>query len=251
MAVTIHKSQGLTFDRLIVDAGRSFASGQVYVALSRCRTLEGIVLKSSISPAVIFCDKRINTFHDSTNANEQIESILHDEKYDYTIRKVLRYVDLRWIKTSLQEWYKATQRNRFADKEKAAALFSEVSKALNEMIAVYEKFEKIIIQKTLRFVRKENAWSDIEQKAAGAVNFFFSNTNDTVFSPLKNFYAEAKREKGLKEYNDLFKTFTDDMSDYLNTLKTLHLLEKPLFDKALDKPVSAKIDKVPTHLASI
>ena len=47
-AVTIHKSQGLTFDRLIVDAGQSFASGQVYVALSRCRSLEGIVLLTPI-----------------------------------------------------------------------------------------------------------------------------------------------------------------------------------------------------------
>lgn len=61
-AVTIHKSQGLTFDRVIIDAGKSFASGQVYVALSRCRTLEGIVLKSKITPEVIFSDHRIENF---------------------------------------------------------------------------------------------------------------------------------------------------------------------------------------------
>lgn len=48
-AVTIHKSQGLTFDKVIIDAHRSFASGQVYVALSRCRSLKGIVLTSKIS----------------------------------------------------------------------------------------------------------------------------------------------------------------------------------------------------------
>ena len=67
-AVTIHKSQGLTFDRLIVDAGKSFASGQVYVALSRCRTLEGIVLKSKISSDVIFSDRRVAEFQDATHA---------------------------------------------------------------------------------------------------------------------------------------------------------------------------------------
>lgn len=64
-----YKSQGLTFDRLIIDAGKSFASGQVYVALSRCRTLEGIVLKSKITPEVIFSDKRVSKFQDETHAN--------------------------------------------------------------------------------------------------------------------------------------------------------------------------------------
>jgi ATP-dependent exoDNAse (exonuclease V) alpha subunit len=50
-AITIHKSPGLTFDKVVVDAGRSFAAGQVYVALSRCRSLEGIVLHSPITPS--------------------------------------------------------------------------------------------------------------------------------------------------------------------------------------------------------
>ncbi len=80
------------------DAGKSFASGQVYVALSRCRTLEGIVLKSKITKDVIFSDKRVSQFQDSTNANDQIEEILNSEKYDYSIRKVLRYLDVIWIK---------------------------------------------------------------------------------------------------------------------------------------------------------
>lgn len=61
-AITIHKSQGLTFDRAVIDANRSFAPGQVYVALSRCRTLEGVVLSSPLSPAAIIGDARVDAF---------------------------------------------------------------------------------------------------------------------------------------------------------------------------------------------
>lgn len=55
-AITVHKSQGLTFDKVIVDVGNSFAAGQVYVALSRCTSMEGLVLKSKIGPGSIWTD---------------------------------------------------------------------------------------------------------------------------------------------------------------------------------------------------
>ena len=62
-AVTIHKSQGKTFDEVIIDLGRgSFSHGQTYVALSRCRNLEGIFLKRPIRPGDILMDRRIPEF---------------------------------------------------------------------------------------------------------------------------------------------------------------------------------------------
>ncbi|MCR5181196.1 MAG: AAA family ATPase [Bacteroidaceae bacterium] len=80
-AITIHKSQGLTFDRVIVNAGRAFSHGQVYVALSRCRTLEGIVLSTPISSAVVTTDPDVTQFEDQ--ARELIPSattFLHDRR---------------------------------------------------------------------------------------------------------------------------------------------------------------------------
>ena len=61
-AITIHKSQGLTFDRVVIDAGSAFASGQVYVALSRCRSLDGIVLTTSIQERSLAVDPNILAF---------------------------------------------------------------------------------------------------------------------------------------------------------------------------------------------
>lgn len=61
-AITIHKSQGLTFDRAVIDAQAAFAHGQVYVALSRCRTFEGMVLSSPLTSAAVKTDPSVQTF---------------------------------------------------------------------------------------------------------------------------------------------------------------------------------------------
>ena len=61
-AITIHKSQGLTFDKAIIDAAASFASGQVYVALSRCRTLEGMVLATPLRQSSVMSDLRVEDY---------------------------------------------------------------------------------------------------------------------------------------------------------------------------------------------
>lgn len=74
-AITIHKSQGLTFEKLIIDAGDSFAPGQVYVALSRCTSLEGIQLSSPIRAGSIKLDERINQF-----VREQSSQVNHEEE---------------------------------------------------------------------------------------------------------------------------------------------------------------------------
>lgn len=73
-AVTIHKSQGKTFDRVVIDIGRgTFAHGQMYVALSRCKTLEGIILKTPIQRKDIIVDPRVNYFFQRLNPQENTE----------------------------------------------------------------------------------------------------------------------------------------------------------------------------------
>lgn len=72
-AITIHKSQGLTFEKAIIDAGEAFVPGQVYVALSRCTTLGGVVLKSKIRPDGLFTDERIVRFSQSAVSVELLE----------------------------------------------------------------------------------------------------------------------------------------------------------------------------------
>ena len=77
-AITIHKSQGLTFERAIIDAEASFAHGQTYVALSRCTSLEGLVLKTPITSSAIINDNTVSIFNQGVEENHPDETILTD-----------------------------------------------------------------------------------------------------------------------------------------------------------------------------
>jgi hypothetical protein len=82
-AITIHKSQGLTFEKAIIDAGAAFAPGQVYVALSRCTSLDGLVLQSRIRNGTLYVDKRIAAFSSSLMDSSELGNLLAEEKRNY------------------------------------------------------------------------------------------------------------------------------------------------------------------------
>ena len=93
-AITIHKSQGLTFDRAVIDAGLSFAPGQVYVALSRCRTLEGLTLSAPIEARAVINDERVDTYisHQEAAAHQSIAR-LPELRQEYERHLLLQLFD--------------------------------------------------------------------------------------------------------------------------------------------------------------
>ncbi|MFP3833517.1 AAA family ATPase [Chryseobacterium sp. SIMBA_028] len=242
-AVTIHKSQGLTFDRIIIDAGRSFASGQVYVALSRCRTLEGIVLKSKISPEAIFCDPRIEKFQESTNANDRLEQLLEKDKYSFTLLKVQMTLDAGWLKDSVIKWM-----DEKVSDEKVKKQAESFTIESEKLFYISEKFKKIIHQKMESFIAGRIQWAEIEDKCKGAVDFFYKKVAEDFLLPLKDLYSETINTKGLKNFNEKTKIFLHDLEDYLEKLKECRLLEASLFDKTLEVDTSVVVVKKLTHL---
>ena len=92
-AITIHKSQGLTFEKAIIDAGAAFAPGQVYVALSRCTNLEGLILHSRINQNSIKNDERITEFSRNKNSLSQLENQLLQAKHYHQQNLLLQLFD--------------------------------------------------------------------------------------------------------------------------------------------------------------
>lgn len=92
-AVTIHKSQGLTFDKLIIDAGQAFAHGQVYVALSRCTSLKGLVLKTRIPSSALVNDFSVNQFVDHIPELEPTQEKVDQLRHDYELEVMLELID--------------------------------------------------------------------------------------------------------------------------------------------------------------
>ena len=107
-AVTIHKAQGLTFDRVAIDAADAFAFGQVYVALSRCRTLEGLTLTTPLSPGVAFDDASVSQFISAQPTFEQTAAATDEYERQYRLEKLMELFgvdDLVHHTERLQDYY--------------------------------------------------------------------------------------------------------------------------------------------------
>ncbi len=247
-AVTIHKSQGLTFDKVIIDAGQSFTNGQVYVALSRCRTLEGIVLKSLISAANIFKDERIADFHKATNASEKIEAIYEAEKNDFAVSKLLQALNISRFGTAMDEWLQAGADSYFINQEDFIAVSGPVKNTYRGLEHTFKNFEQFL-QRQLRMTTP-GSWDQIEDKSAGAVNYFFKQVHENIFLPFKDHYSTTKGIKGLKSYNTIAKTLLNDLEGYLQALQSAHLLDKRLFIEKEPAVISGEVSKKPSHIIS-
>lgn len=140
-AITIHKSQGLTFDKVIIDAGAAFAFGQVYVALSRCRTLEGISLDSPIRTSTIYSDMHISDFNDVIQAEAQsVRDKLESEERGYIYDIYREIFDFEQIGSGLG-WLRKVWREKLRDiYEPEYTGLQKRSEALDQAKKVAETF---------------------------------------------------------------------------------------------------------------
>ena len=140
-AITIHKSQGLTFERAIIDASSSFAHGQTYVALSRCKTLEGLVLSAPLSAKAVISDRAVDRFTEEARRNEPDEDRFHSLQRTYFHELLSGLFDFRPLEQSLQRYVRLIDEHLYKlYPNQLTAYKEEMERFREKVIKVAQKF---------------------------------------------------------------------------------------------------------------
>jgi hypothetical protein len=171
-AITIHKSQGLTFDKAAIDAGAAFAPGQVYVALSRCTSLEGMTLHSLVTPRVLFSDERINSFARNKKSADQLPVELFDEKKRYQHLLLVNLFDFSHLIKMVEELLANTEKVRSSFNEETILWLRQLIIFCEKIQAVAQKFQSQLQQLFEQKELPENNYG-LQQRVRAASQYFF------------------------------------------------------------------------------
>lgn len=140
-AITIHKSQGLTFERAVIDASASFAHGQTYVALSRCKTLEGVVLSAPLSARAIINDNAVDAFTMEARRNAPDEKRFHSLQQAYFLELLSGLFDFQPMEQALQRYVRLIDEHLYKlFPKQLAACKEEVKRFHDKVTKVAQKF---------------------------------------------------------------------------------------------------------------
>ncbi len=178
-AITIHKSQGLTFDRVMIDAASAFSFGQVYVALSRCRTLEGIVLTSPISGSCVFGNESVSCFCRNIPEASAVADALEPEKKAYYFDQLRECFDLRPLRIITERVERIFQNDIRKISPKQAEKFTELSDRIYRLSQVSEKFQSQI-ERIADGNGYDTADPYLHERISKASEYFTSNMGDTI-----------------------------------------------------------------------
>jgi tetratricopeptide (TPR) repeat protein/energy-coupling factor transporter ATP-binding protein EcfA2 len=155
-AITVHKSQGLTFSRVVVDlTGGVFAGGQTYVALSRCTSLEGLVLKGKISSRDIFVRKEIVAFSRLFNDRKLIEAAMRESEAELLYARSIRLFDEGHIKEAVEAFSAAVgKKNELANPLAQRLLRQKLCRITTQQEVIKKQQEEL---SGLRSMQKEYA----------------------------------------------------------------------------------------------
>ena len=194
-AITIHKSQGLTFQHAIIDAGDSFAPGQVYVALSRCTSLDGLILRSKIVPSSISTDRLVIDFARRETAGQELDRLLQKGKIEFQHQQLARTFDLEKLNDSLKDYLKYIAGKKLPDQEVAMRNAKQMAVQVEELQSVALKFQEQM--KALLAREKEEKLSERVNKAIG---YFSKALTDGVLAVLDGHLASLRGTKKVKKY---------------------------------------------------
>jgi hypothetical protein len=255
-AITIHKSQGLTFEKAIIDAKQSFAHGQVYVALSRCKNLEGLVLSTPLDSDSVINDETVTDFTDDVEQNQPDEKDLESSRKNYELELIKELYDFSFVIRSAHYILKVWDDN-------AEFLMGNLNETLRkmqvpvkeEMTNVAERFY-IQVQNLLKDSGPAENNPALQERIQKATDYFSSKMQTLILQPLDQAGFQTDNQALRKRITDAIGRLEMDLNvkkacleasskqfsipSYLET-RAVAAIEKPT-SKPKSKVAAVKVD---------
>jgi len=220
-AITIHKSQGLTFEKAIIDAEASFAHGQTYVALSRCTSLEGLVLKTPISNNAIINDSTVSSFNESIEENHPDEKELLQSENEFQLNLIAELFDYQPFLYPTRRLIDIFYRNQTSIKGDVIDHLQTIKDdGVVALMKVSNGFKNQLKTLSQDMVLPENS-SKIQERFTKGVDYFLSETIHKILQPLSKIEFSSDNKQVTKDFTKQFENLQEKLSEKVFVLKKM------------------------------
>lgn len=256
-AITVHKSQGLTFDHAVLDINDSFAHGQVYVALSRCRTLEGLVLARPLDARSVITDSSVNSYidHELSEA-ETAKTQLPQMMFDYNLALLGEMFDFGQLDRDLRYLTRVVEEHLYGSYSDLLSLLKTQVDAFRVHVSDVAGRFRTQYQQMASLSHTIQADAAIQERIKAAAGYFGGKLSELISPVLAESVISIGNKQVLTQYNNAldalklsYKTkvgifsrlHTESFSvkNYLDA-KAKAVLDELMVDKSVSKKSSAK-----------
>lgn len=208
-AITIHKSQGLSFEKAIIDAGEAFAAGQVYVALSRCTNLKGLVLKSRIKNTGLFSDPAIIAFSKKNHSAGSLQAELDNSRTEYLKSIILSTFEFLPLVKLINELKDYALKHKSGFNEPSIPWINDIEMRLNKLKETSGKFATELNN---LFGQEEFFDNSPLHQRVIAASAYFSNESKPLISLFHACPSVTDSWAHAKEVNELSRQLYEQLS---------------------------------------
>lgn len=210
-AVTVHKSQGLTFDKAIIDVGTAFAPGQVYVALSRLRSLDGLILRTRISASVISNDEKVVAFSSQKMAAERLNEMLQEKQRFYVNELIKSTFDFFPLIKELAHKLRNNHEDEGLNDDSMKSTLKLIQESLNNETNNTNKFKEQLLY--LHHTREIEALSERLMKGGNYYSQLFKEHIQNLFNHIEQVKQLGRKKGYLNELYELDQMLAKKFSD--------------------------------------
>jgi hypothetical protein len=213
-AITIHKSQGLTFQHAIIDAGESFAPGQVYVALSRCTSLDGLVLHSRITPSSISTDPLVLDFARRESGEHALGQLLEKEKQDFRNLQLSQTFDFQKLIDACESFVGYVQGKQIPDPAGTTANARTMAQSAAALQEIALKF-----QDQLKSILASDTNERLQERVGKAIEYFSGHLAKELLEPLDHHILSLKGARKVKKYLKYVRQLRNSVARKINSVQ--------------------------------